>query len=172
MVVDRDLSAEYRSVLGHFPTGVVVVTAMADGAPAGLTVQSFMALSLDPPMVLLSVDRGSTSWPLIAAARRFAVNVLASGQADVALSFARSAADKFAGARWAPGRSTGAPLLESCQAYLECEVDRVYEGGDHQIVTAHVLDLRAGENSQSHPLIFYRSRFPQLDRTHWDSLLG
>lgn len=172
MVTNRDLSAEYRSVLGHFPTGVVVVTAMAAGAPAGLTVQSFMALSLSPPMILLSVDRGSTSWPLIAGARRFAVNVMAGGQAGVALSFAASGADKFADQRWTPGPCTGAPLLESCQAYLECELAQVFDGGDHQIVTAHVLDLRAGDDALSHPLIFYRSKFPQLDRTHWDSIAG
>jgi flavin reductase (DIM6/NTAB) family NADH-FMN oxidoreductase RutF len=162
----------FRSVLGHFPTGVVVVSGMADGLPAGLTVQSFMALSLEPPMILLSVDRGSSSWPLIAATGRFAVNVMASDQADTALVFARSGSDKFAQIRWTPGPHTGAPLLYGCQAWIECEVAQTYDGGDHQIVTARVLGLRPGEDPHSHPLIFFRSKFPQLDRTHWDSLTG
>lgn len=163
MLAEMDQVAEFRAVLGGFPTGVAVVSGLSDGVPVGLTVQSFMSLSLDPPMILLAVDRKSTSWPLIAAAGRFAVNVLAQGQEDVALKFARSGTDKFAQIRWAAGPKTGSPLIDGCQFWIEAEAGKSYDGGDHMIVTAHVLSLRTGDD-RSQPLVFFRSRFRQLDQ--------
>ncbi|OMC05249.1 hypothetical protein A5733_20045 [Mycobacterium sp. NS-7484] len=154
-------SADYRTVMGNFPTGVVVVSGLSDGIPVGLTVQSFMSLSLDPPMILLSVDRKSTSWPLISATGRFAVNVTAADQQGVALTFAKSGTDKFADMRWSPGPETGVPLIEGCQAWVEAEVAATHDGGDHVIVTAHVLSMRTGDE-QSEPLVFFRSKFRQL----------
>lgn len=164
MPTDEDLSAEYRTVMGHFPTGVVVVTGFCADAPVGLTVQSFMALSLRPRMILLSVDRGSTSWPLIAATGRLAVNVLAQGQEGVAMTFAKSGTDKFAEISWAAGPETGSPLIEGCQAWIEAEVAQTYEGGDHMIVTAHVLSMRTASDQDSQPLVFFRSKFRRLDQ--------
>ncbi len=157
-----DLAAQYRCVLGHFPSGVVVVTGRCDDGPAGLTVQSFTALSLQPPMILLSIDRKSTTWPRIAATGKFAVNILAQGQEAVAMAFAKSGADKFAGIDWAPGEATGAPLLRGCQAWIEAETAAVHDGGDHVIVTADVRSLRA--DSDVAPLIFFRSAFHRLDQ--------
>ncbi|MCW1824423.1 MULTISPECIES: flavin reductase family protein [Mycolicibacterium] len=165
-------STDFRSVLGHFPTGVVVVTGMADGLPRGFTVQSFMALSLEPPLILLSIDRNSTSWPKIAAGTKFAVNVMAGHQQELALSFAKSGGPKFDGVEWYPGPMTAAPLLTGCQAWVECEIWQRYDGGDHEIIAARVLGLRAGDDPSSHPLLFLRSKFPQLDRAHWDSIAG
>ena len=162
MAVQPDLTTQYRTVLGHFPTGVVVVSGLSDGAPVGLTVQSFMALSLQPPMILLSIDRKSTSWPLIAESGKLAVNVMAQDQQDVTLRLAKSGTDKFAEIRWAAGPQTGAPLIEGCQAWIEAQVARIHDGGDHVIVTADVLSLRA--DSRSQPLLFYRSAFRQLDQ--------
>ncbi|MGH7292825.1 MAG: flavin reductase family protein, partial [Myxococcota bacterium] len=131
--------ADFRSVLGHFPTGVAVVAGIAyDGGPVGLTIQSFMALSLDPPMVLVSIDRRSTSWPPIAEGGQFVVNVLSSQQEDIAKSFARSGGPKFDGVSWTPGASTGAPIITDCQAWVECRVWQIYDGGDHEIVAAQV----------------------------------
>ena len=152
--------AEFRAVLGHFPTGVAVITG-AEG-PVGLTVQSFMALSLDPPLILLAVDRSSTSWPRIAAQRRFAVNVLSGHQQDIALGFARSGGPKFDGVDWQPGGQTAAPLIAGALAWIECEIWHTYDGGDHEIVAASVLNLRADTDPDRHPLLFCRSRFSRI----------
>jgi 3-hydroxy-9,10-secoandrosta-1,3,5(10)-triene-9,17-dione monooxygenase reductase component len=162
---------DFRSVLGHFPTGVAIVTGMTKGGGAvGLTIQSFMALSLDPPMVLVSIDRGSTSWPAIAESGRFVVNILSAEQEDIAKSFARSGGSKFDGVEWAPGSLTGAPVIADCQAWVECHVWQVYDGGDHEIVAARVSDLGASDDPHSHPLVFFRSKFARFDRDHWTSI--
>lgn len=164
-------TSSLRAILGHFPTGVAVVTGAGDGSgPVGLTIQSFMALSLEPSLILVSIDRESTSWPAIAAGGHFAVNILAAGQQDIAVAFARSGGPKFDGIDWATGESSGAPLIAGCQAWVECVTWRTYDGGDHEIVAAQVLALRACDDPQSHPLVFFRSKFPQLDREHWTAL--
>ena len=164
-------TSDLRAVLGHFPTGVAVVTGPGDGqGPVGLTIQSFMALSLEPSLILISIDRASTSWPTIAAGGQFAVNILATDQRDVALVFARQGGSKFDEINWEAGQSSGAPLIAGCQAWVECAIRRTYDGGDHEIVVAQVLALRACDDPQSHPLVFFRSKFPQLDREHWTAL--
>jgi 3-hydroxy-9,10-secoandrosta-1,3,5(10)-triene-9,17-dione monooxygenase reductase component len=100
-----------------------------------------MALLLDPPTVLVSIDRGSTSWPDSAKGGQFAVNILSNQQEDIAKSFARSGGSKFDGVEWAPGSLTGAPVIAECQAWVECRTWRTYDGGDHVIVAARVLAL-------------------------------
>jgi 3-hydroxy-9,10-secoandrosta-1,3,5(10)-triene-9,17-dione monooxygenase reductase component len=155
----------FKTVLGQFPTGVVVITGHDGTGPVGLTVQSFMALSLDPMLVLVSVDRKSTSWPAIASTGRFVVNILASGQHDVAVAFAKSGGDKFAGVEWTPSVRTGAPRLPNCQAWIECEIAQTHGGGDHHVVVARAVGLSASTDPELHPLIFFRSAFQTLDRS-------
>lgn len=163
--------SDFRSVLGHFPTGVAVVAGIAaDGTPVGLTIQSFMALSLDPALVLVSIDRRSTSWPSIAETGRFVVNVLSSEQESIAKAFARSGGPKFDGVAWTPGACTGAPIIAGAQAWVECRVWQAYDGGDHEIVAANVAGLGAIADPNSHPLVFFRSKFPRFDRDHWTSI--
>lgn len=149
-------------MLGHFPTGVAVVTGRCADGPVGLTIQSFMALSLDPAMILVSIDRTSKSWPLIAEQSRFVVNVLSTEQEALALAFAKSGGPKFDGVLWAPGPITGAPILEGSLSWVECEVQDTFDGGDHHIVTARVVDLGADADPSKHPLVFLRSRFARL----------
>src|SRR6476619_3878226 len=96
-------TARYRQVLGHFPTGVVVVTAVDDGEPVGLAIGSFSSVSLDPPLVGFFPDRSSTSWPRIEKAGSFAVNILGEHQEDICRTFASKGGDKFAGIGWKPG---------------------------------------------------------------------
>ncbi|MBK1787937.1 flavin reductase family protein [Prauserella sp. ASG 168] len=144
----------YRDVLGHFVTGVTVVTAMHTDGPVGFTCQSFGALSLDPPLVLLCPGKTSTSWPKVAASGRFGVNVLAHDQLAVARGFAVSGGDKFAGVGWEAGRFSGAPMLSGTLAWLECGLESVQEAGDHWIVVARVLDLAAVADRE--PLTFFR----------------
>lgn len=145
----------FRRALGHFSTGVTIITAEADGARAGITANSFSSVSLDPPLVLWSVKKTSTSWPVFAAAKSFAVNVLASDQAQLASQFARSGTDKFSDVDWKPGAG-GAPLLEKVTAQFECVRRMEYEGGDHLIVVGEVTFFARFERR---PLVFTQGRF-------------
>ncbi|WP_153505229.1 flavin reductase family protein [Cumulibacter manganitolerans] len=154
--IDPDL---FRAVLGNFASGVAVVTASDDGVPVGLTAQSFMSLSLDPPLVMFCPNRTSTSWPRIQHAKHFAANILAEGQDDLGLKFARSGGDKFAGVPWSPGPS-GAPLLEGVLAHIDCTIEAVHAGGDHLIVVGRVLHLAAA--TELKPLVYFRSSFESL----------
>lgn len=148
---------EMRRVLGHFCSGITVITASdRSGLPVGFTCQSFSSLSLTPPLVSFSPARSSTSWPTIRAADFFAVNVLGAGQDHLSHQFARSGTDKFRGVSWTPGR-TGAPLLDGVTAWVECRLWAEYDGGDHTIVAAEVLNLYA--DSDTPPLLYYRGGY-------------
>jgi 3-hydroxy-9,10-secoandrosta-1,3,5(10)-triene-9,17-dione monooxygenase reductase component len=147
--------ARFREVLGHFATGLTIVTALEEGEPVGFSCQSFSALSLDPPMVLLAPARSSTSWPRIAKAGAFCVNVLGEHQEALCRSFAVSGGDKFSGVEWTPG-TTGAPRITGSLATIECRLGSIHDGGDHELVTGHVVDTELGEGA---PLLFYRSGF-------------
>lgn len=154
---------EMRQALGHFPTGVVVVTAHGPSGPVGMTVQSFMSLSLDPPLILLSVAQTSKSWPEIADVGRFAVNILAEEQAGIARQFARSGTDKFDGVSHRTSELTDAPLLQGAVAWVECDLHAIQPGGDHDVVIGRVLDLGVATNPSA-PLLFCRSTFPRLEK--------
>lgn len=147
--------ARFREALGHFATGITIVTATDAGEPVGFSCQSFAALSLDPPMVILAPAKTSTSWPRIARAGSFCVNILGEHQEAVCRAFAVSGGDKFDGIDWSPG-VTGAPVITGSLAVVECTLGTIYEGGDHELVTGHVVTMEIGEGS---PLIFYRSGF-------------
>lgn len=154
--IDPDL---FRTVLGNFASGVAVVTAMDDGEPVGLTAQSFTSLSLDPPLVMFCPKSTSTSWPRIEHAAHFAANILAQDQDALGIQFARSGGDKFAGVEWTPGPS-GAPLLSGVLAHIDCTIEAVHPGGDHQIVVGRVLHLAA--DAAKKPLVYFRSAFESL----------
>lgn len=146
----------FRSVLGHFCTGVTVITAQGSDGPVGFACQSFAALSLDPPLVLFCPGKGSRAWPVIEAAGRFAVNVLTEEQRDLSTVFGSRGEDKFAGVDWTPSPS-GAPLLTGALAWVDCAVDAVHDAGDHYIVVGRVLEL--GEPGAGRPLLFYRGGY-------------
>jgi len=147
--------ARFREVLGHFATGVTIVTATEEGEPVGFSCQSFSALSLDPPMVILAPAKTSTSWPRIAEAGAFCVNILGEHQEALCRNFAISGADKFEGVAWSAG-TTGAPVIKGSLASIECNLGAIYDGGDHELVTGHVVAMEVGDGS---PLLFYRSGF-------------
>ncbi|MFJ8075450.1 flavin reductase family protein [Streptomyces sp. NPDC096176] len=152
---------EFRRVLGHFATGVTVVTALDAEGPAGFACQSFSSLSLEPPLVVFMVGRTSTTWPRIARAGTFCVNVLAADQGGLCRGFAVSGADKFAGVAYGPAPVTGAPRLEGAAAWIDCTIQTVHTGGDHLIVVGRVESLDADEDGA--PLLFHRGRFGRLD---------
>jgi flavin reductase (DIM6/NTAB) family NADH-FMN oxidoreductase RutF len=152
---------EFRRVLGNFATGVTVVTApAADGesGPAGFACQSFSSLSLAPPLVVFMVGRTSTTWPRIARAGVFCVNVLGADQADLCRAFAASGTDKFAGVPYDTAPATGSPRLTGAHAWIDCTIHAVHTGGDHLIVVGRVEALGAGDGDES-PLLFHKGRF-------------
>ena len=151
-----------REVLGHFASGVTVVTALTADGPAGFTCQSFSSLSLDPPLVAFAPARTSRTWPALREIGRFCVNVLAEGQDDVSQNFARSGADKFTGVRWSPS-AHGSPVLDDVVAWIDGELWAEYDGGDHSIVVARVLDL--GADPDRRPLLFHRGTYGLLHRS-------
>ncbi|MFF8607738.1 flavin reductase family protein [Streptomyces sp. NPDC015346] len=157
--------AEFRRVLGHFASGVTVVTAPAPApgpgpgpeGPAGFACQSFASLSLDPPLIAFMVARTSTTWPRIARAGVFCVNILGADQERLCLGFAKSGADKFAGVGYVPAPVTGSPRLEGAPAWVDCTIAQVHTGGDHLIVVGRVEAL--GAEAEGAPLLFHRGRF-------------
>jgi len=149
--------ARFRQVLGHFCTGVTVITTIdPDGRPAGFACQSFAALSLDPPLVLFCPSRTSATWPRIARAGHFCANVLTAGQRDLARAFGTAGADKFTGVSWSPSAS-GVPVLAGVLTWVGCEVEAAHEAGDHYVVLGRVTEL--GPVSTEAPLLFYRGRY-------------
>lgn len=154
-------AGEFRRVLGHFASGVTVVTAVDEDGPAGFACQSFASLSLEPPLVVFMVGRASTTWPRIARAGRFCVNVLGEEQDGLCRGFAVSGADKFARVTHRPAPATGSPLLDGVVAWIDCTVQAVHTGGDHLIVVGHVEALGAEEDRV--PLLFHRGRFGRFD---------
>ena len=150
-------SAEFRRVLGHYPTGVTVVTAVFDGDPVGLAIGSFGSVSLEPPLVMFCPGKSSNSWPAIEASGSFCVNVLAEDQAAVSSLFAGRDADKFADVSWGT-RATGSPVIEGCLAWIDCTIETTHEGGDHWIVVGRVADLGVGR-PDSGPLIFLKGGY-------------
>lgn len=157
--------AEFRRVLGNFATGISVITAPpspspTDGpdGPAGFACQSFSSLSLDPPLVAFMVGRTSTTWPRIARAGVFCVNVLGADQGELCRRFAVSGADKFAGVAHTPSPATGSPRLTGAAAWIDCAIHAVHTGGDHLIVVGRVKALGTDDEATG-PLLFHRGRF-------------
>jgi 3-hydroxy-9,10-secoandrosta-1,3,5(10)-triene-9,17-dione monooxygenase reductase component len=145
-----------RHVLGHFATGLTVITAATPTGPAGFTCQSFASLSLDPALVMFSPARSSSTWPLLRAAGRFTVNILTAEHQHLAGQFARSGTDKFAGVGYTTS-PLGNPVLDEALAWVDCELHQEYDGGDHTIVVGGVRSLSA--RSDADPLVFFRGAY-------------
>ncbi|MGY1740505.1 MULTISPECIES: flavin reductase family protein [unclassified Blastococcus] len=149
-----------REVMGHFASGVTVVTAATGAGPLGFTCQSFSSLSLDPPLIVFAPARSSRTWPRLRELGRFCVNVLAEDQTALSARFAGSAADRFAGVPWRPSPQ-GQPVLDGVVAWIDCALWAEYDGGDHTLVAGRVLDL--GADAARRPLLFHRGGYGLLD---------
>ncbi|MEU5897937.1 MULTISPECIES: flavin reductase family protein [Streptomyces] len=168
---------EFRRVLGNFATGVTVITAPPHedcgpgenggpderGGPAGFACQSFASLSLDPPLVSFMVARTSTTWPRIARAGVFCVNILGADQGDLCRGFAVSGADKFADVVYDAAPVSGSPRLAGAPAWVDCTIQAVHPGGDHLIVVGRVDALGATQDDAD-PLLFHRGTFGRFTR--------
>lgn len=151
-----DLSPHrFRRVFGHFCTGVSVITALDGDEPVGFACQAFAALSVDPPLILFCPAKSLASWPRIARAGYFCVNVLAADQLRVARAFGTAGADKFGSVSWSVSPS-GAPVLDGVLTWAGCSVLTVHEAGDHYIVIGTVTELGSCESGE--PLLYYQGR--------------
>lgn len=146
--------------MSRFPTGVTVVTALTDAGPAGLTANAVSSLSLDPPLMLACVDRGSRTLRALEQAGRFGINVLSGDAAGVAIAFGSKVptAAKWEGVGWTVDHGT--PALDDAIVWIGCELRDVISGGDHVIVTGEVLAVEAREGR---PLLFHEGEYRPLD---------
>ena len=149
-------SEQYRRVIGHVPTSVVVVTAVGPDGPAALAIGSFVSVSLDPLLVGFFPAKTSSSWPAIRRAGTFCINVLADDQIAVSQHFATRGGNKFTGVNWRPGKS-GAPILDQCVLWIECELHDEVEAGDHTLVLGRVNALELARDA--HTLVFHRGDY-------------
>ena len=151
----------FRQALGCFATGITVVTSVGlDGEYLGFTANSFNSVSLDPPLVLFSLDRGAYSLKAFEAAGVFAINILREDQEAVSIAFARALSNKWEGVRteiW----QTGSPILVDALASFDCETTSMHDGGDHVIFVGRVLRLRAGVDGR--PLLYFRGAYRQIN---------
>lgn len=152
--------ALFRRVLGHYPTGVCLITSIdAEGEPLGLVVGSFTSASLDPPLVAFFPDRRSPSWQKIAAAGRFCVNVLAEHQEDVCRRFTAKIANRFEGASYRLS-DRGLPVLDDIVAWIECDLHDVLDAGDHFVALGRVRALDVEHPGP--PLLFCKGSYGQF----------
>ena len=155
MPVDK---AEFRRALGHFAAGVTVVTANFQGANSGITVTAFSSLSLEPPLVLICIDKKARMHDRLPSGGHFAVNMLADDQELVSREFASSKADPFQTIGYHEG-ATGAPLIRGAIAAVECKIVDRLEGGDHAIIIGQVEATHVREGK---PLLYFRGGYGQL----------
>jgi flavin reductase (DIM6/NTAB) family NADH-FMN oxidoreductase RutF len=171
-MADQPTKGEYRSghdprtlrdALGCFATGVTVVTCLSEqGKPAGLTVNSFTSVSLDPPLLLVCIAKRAASAGALIEASHFAVNVLQTGQQPASIRFSTRDEDRFGTTPWSCGEA-GAPILKDSLGVFECERFAVYDGGDHHILVGRVV--KASFDAGLDPLLYFRGRYRRL---HFD----
>ena len=157
MTIDR---IELRNALGNFATGITVVTAAGpQGDLLGITANSFNSVSLDPPLVLFSLNRGAYSLKSFQASGAFAINILSEDQEHLSTNFAKQLEDKWAGVEYEIWE-TGSPILKGAIAAFDCEIHSMYDGGDHIIFIGRVLRLKA--ETDGRPLVYYQGRYGRL----------
>lgn len=151
--------ADFRRLLGHFATGVTVLTTRApDGTPAGMTVNSLASVSLLPPLVSVSIDRTADVHDVLVAAPRFVINILEAAQEGHSRRFAQSETDRFHGVGWHPSPE-GEPVIDGALTHIECEHFAAYPGGDHTILVGRVI---GGTTRAGAPLLYYRGGYTGL----------
>ena len=164
--IDRDVSAtDFRSAMRHLAGGVSVITAGRARDVTGMTVTSVSSLSVDPPTLIVSINRESSSWPLIKRHGFFGVNILTADQLDIAERFTGKGglkgADRFAGAEWMT-RASGVPLLVDALAAVDCEVEDIVERHSHAIVIGRVLDMQVSTRTAA--LAYWQGQYVAIDQ--------
>jgi flavin reductase (DIM6/NTAB) family NADH-FMN oxidoreductase RutF len=151
-------SQAQRRIMGHFATGVTVVTANQDGQIVGMTANAVTSLSLNPPLLLVAVDKSAAMHASLCASRCFAINILTEGQEHLSRRFAMRGPKEVNDLRWITGES-GAPILADALGYLDCRLANILPGGDHDIFIGEILggDARGGA-----PLLYYGGKYRRL----------
>jgi flavin reductase (DIM6/NTAB) family NADH-FMN oxidoreductase RutF len=150
---------ELRRVMGHFATGVTVITTFRkSGEMHGLTANAFTSVSLEPPLLLICVDKKADSYPCFDEVGVFTVNILAADQEALSRRFAVSGGNKFEGVAYHPG-GNGAPILEGTLGHIECRITARHDGGDH---TIYVGEVQEAETREHKPLLFFRGGYREL----------
>lgn len=153
---------ELRRVMGHFATGVTVVTTKDKaGTPFGLTANAFTSLSLNPPLVLICIDKAVQCYSCFEESKFFAVNVLSEDQEEISRRFATKGIEKFSGIKWHKSEN-GVVLLDGAIGYIECKIVHSYDGGDHTIYVGEVIHAIG---SGDRPLIFFKGRYHRLPQS-------
>ena len=152
--------ADFRHVVSHFATGVVVITGNEDEELVGFAAQSFVSLSLAPPLVLFCVQNSSTSWPRIRRLGKFCINVLSEHQGEISDAFAVSG--EVAKIAWHPNKASGTPALDGVIATIDCTLSVEHEGGDHTIVVAEVGGLQV-DRPELGPLLFFQGTYGHFE---------
>jgi len=156
MAVGRE---EFVSIMSAFPTGIAIVTTLDEGGrPRGLTTNAICAVSADPPMLLVCVDKTSRTLAALRHANRFVVNFMSDGRADLCALFASKAEDKFADVRWEPGLGGVPCLTEDALAYAECLTEQELEAGDHLILIG-LVESGAAPDPERVPILYFRRAY-------------
>lgn len=151
----------FREALGHYASGITVITSLIDDEPVGFTCQSFYSVSVDPPLVSFSVMAGSGSYPRIRQTGRFAVNILSGAQVGISNQFARRGADKWQGVEWQVS-PLGNPLIAGSLHWLDCEIHAEHVAGDHLIVIGEVKALSLQQAEVAQPLLYFKGEYCNL----------
>ena len=153
-------SRGFRDALGHFATGVAIVSARGpSGLPIGLTINSFASVSLEPPLVLWSLDRSSDRFAILMKAEHFAINVLGTSERNLSQRLSRKGESNLTGEALRDGVHA-LPILRNAIATFECSVEQRHDAGDHVIFVGRVLDF--GQTAHSSPLLYYRGNYREL----------
>lgn len=151
----------FRRALGHYASGITVITSHMGGEPIGFTCQSFYSVSVSPPLVSFSVMSSSASYPRIRQAGRFAVNILAGEQVEISNQFARRGTDKWHGVEWQKS-PLGNPIIVGSLHWLDCEIHAEHAAGDHLIVIGEVKALNLQEAAATQPLLYFKGQYCNL----------
>lgn len=156
-----DNVSKFKEVMGNYPTGVTVVTTIDDvGTPLGLTVNSFASVSLDPLLILWSIDKRVSSYNLFIKTDKFAVNVLAGDQGDICALFASKGTDRFGSCEWKLSEHK-LPIITGAAGVLQCETFKTIDAGDHTILIGKVIDI---QSNHKEPLLYHKRKFGKIPR--------
>ena len=151
-----DKQATFKSIMGNYPTGVCVITSTTnEGVPVGLTVNSFASVSLDPTLILWSIDKRVSTYEVFNNMKNFVVHILGSEQASICSLFATKDVDRFSQCKWEMS-TNNQPIISDCAAILECQTFQTVDAGDHLIIIGEVTNL---QNNEKNPLMYHRRKF-------------
>lgn len=152
-------TVNFKALLGHYASGLTVISTVLAGKPVGFTCQSFHSVSMDPPLVSFNVMRTSTSWPAVRGQGRFSINVLSHKQISVSNALARSGPEKWDSIAWSP-TPAGNPMLDDCLVWMDCEFFDEHEAGDHTIVLARVVGTQKIDTIPAlPPLVYFKGQY-------------